>query len=536
MQRHPMTSAAPLGSLLVGAAALGGAVSGPVARDLGAGQFQVTFVYQPPDGADTVHLAGSFNGWSSTATPMVGPDEDGRFRVAVKLERGRYEYKYVLNGHQWQTDPENPVKTGPHQNAVLFVGIPVQEDGGTIVRPAQEVQMAGRTAHPPDIEALARSLGEFDPQGRAAIVDRWFAGHPMPLIGRDAASFVLSAPDAEGVHLLIKGRGFWTGYQVPRLMPDASVFGVTLKRDQIPSDTFYVYEVERAGRTHALVDPQAWVVTSRSGKPVAVIAETDPARGRIQLLRDVPNSSAGLRPRDVYVYLPPGYRRDEGRRYPVLYMHDGQNCWDDPVEPFGHGGWQVNRTADRLIAAGTVKPFIVVGLANTPDRIEEYGPGADVRSLDDRAYIQYLIRDVKPQIDRRFSTDPSSAGTVLMGSSMGALVSMQAALLRPDVFGGAGCLSPAFWYKDGRGGTYFDLVAKVGKVDVRIYLDSGTTGPKQDGAADTRRMGELLKKTGWSDGRDLHRHEAAGAEHNERAWRARLDQPLIFFFGPTGSP
>jgi hypothetical protein len=99
------------------------------------------------------------------------------------------------------------------------------------------------------------------------------------------------------------------------------------------------------------------------------------------------------------------------------------------------------------------------------------------------------------------------------------------------VFGGAACLSPALWFEDHNGRNYFDLPAHTGKVPVRIYLDSGTAGPAQDGAPDTRKMGDLLAQAGWKGGTDLMRYEATGAEHNERAWRARLDKPLVFLFG-----
>jgi predicted alpha/beta superfamily hydrolase len=118
-----------------------------------------------------------------------------------------------------------------------------------------------------------------------------------------------------------------------------------------------------------------------------------------------------------------------------------------------------------------------------------------------------------------------------MGSSMGGIISLQGALLYPGVFGGAACLSPALLFEDSRGRDYFDLLASVGKVPVRIYVDSGTAGPGQDGVAKTRRLVEALRQAGWRDGQDLMWHEAQGAEHNERAWRARIDRPLIFLFG-----
>ncbi|MHC4066473.1 MAG: alpha/beta hydrolase, partial [Planctomycetota bacterium] len=218
-----------------------------------------------------------------------------------------------------------------------------------------------------------------------------------------SVSFVLAHSDASAVYVAIEGAGFWTTHDVPRLPGKRTpVFAVSLERDQIPQGVVYRYEVESRGRTLSIVDPHAWTITSRNGQPVAVITEADPQHGRIELVRDVKPSSGSLTPRDLYVYLPPGYQTDTEARCPVLYMHDGQNCWDDPTEPFGHGGWQVNLIADRLIAAGKIEPVIVVGIPNTPDRVREYGPGADILSAADHAYIRYLIRDVKPAIDHRY--------------------------------------------------------------------------------------------------------------------------------------
>jgi enterochelin esterase-like enzyme len=512
----------------------------PTVQHLGAAQYRIVFTYQAPPGTRTVHLAGTFNEWNTSATPMTGPDADRRFTATLELERGRYEYKFVLDGHRWQADPENPVRTGPYDNAVLFVGVPPDSRGvepGQTSPPAGErrsraVNMAARVEHPAEIDALAKRLRQADQRQCLAAADAWLAEHPMPLIRDDSVSFVLAHSDASAVYVAIEGAGFWTTYDVPRLPGKRTpVFAVSLERDQIPQGVVYRYEVESRGRTLSIVDPHAWTITSRNGQPVAVITEADPQHGRIELVRDVKPSSGSLTPRDLYVYLPPGYQTDTEARCPVLYMHDGQNCWDDPTEPFGHGGWQVNLIADRLIAAGKIEPVIVVGIPNTPDRVREYGPGADILSAADHAYIRYLIRDVKPAIDHRYRTKPGPAHAFLMGSSMGALISLQAALLHPEVFGGAACLSPALWFEDHNGRNYFDLPAHTGKVPVRIYLDSGTAGPAQDGAPDTRKMGDLLAQAGWKGGTDLMRYEATGAEHNERAWRARLDKPLVFLFG-----
>jgi enterochelin esterase-like enzyme len=253
-------------------------------------------------------------------------------------------------------------------------------------------------------------------------------------------------------------------------------------------------------------------------------------RGRIEVIRDLASGVPGLKSRDVYVYLPPGY--DEGdKRYPVLYLQDGQNCWDDPVEPFGHGGWGVNLQGDELIRAGRVAPFIAVGVGNTVDRMAEYGPGPDVISAARHPYLRFLVGTLKPLIDQRYRTRPDAKSTGIMGASMGGLIALQATLLHPDVFGQAGCVSPSFVVFDAEPAPYARLVRQVGKVPVRLYFHNGTGGSRADGAGATRRMVALVRETGWRDGEDLVHHEMEGAHHNERSWRAQLAIALRFFFG-----
>ncbi len=522
------TAALALVMVLVAGAASG---APPEVHDLGAGQYAVVFSFDAPPPTRSVHLAGTFNGWSPSATAMQGPDDQGTFTVSLTLDAGRYEYKFVLDGQQWQTDPDNPTKTGPHDNAVLALGVPAMPIGPEPVSGVPR-NMAALAPHPSVVNELATALRNADAVTAAALARAWLADHPMPLVGADTVSFLYADAQASSVGVLIRATGLWTAYDLARLGGGLPVFAATLRRDDFPGDSIYLFDVDEGGERRSVVDPFAWTVTSRDGQPVGVVAQGDPRRSRIRLLRDVKPSTSGLRSRDIYVYCPPGYEADTQQRFPVIYMHDGQNCWDDPQEPFGHGGWQVNVTADRLIAAGDVEPFLVVGICNTPDRLTEYGPGPDILSPTAHEYIEYLVRDVKPRIDATFRTQPGPADTALLGSSLGGCISLQAALLRPDVFGQAACLSPAFRFKDQAGRDYFDLLARVGKVPVRIYLDSGTAGPGGDGADATRRMGEALAAGGWvdHDGHrgDLMRCEDAGAEHNERAWRARLDRPLRF--------
>lgn len=534
--------------LLTVVTAVSAAGTYPAVTDLGGGQFRVEFRYKAQAGAKTVHLAGTFNGWNITAHPMDGPDADGVFQTTLTLPKGRHEYKFVINGRAWSTDPDNPYQTEGFRNAILYLGVePPDTPSGEAAKP-EPVDMAGEMDHPQPIRDFIERLRK-DPKDWPPTVKRWTDDRPMPLFTDRSVTFVFIHDEADEVTVQIAAHGSRTGYRMHRLVEGRPVFAVTLDRAQLPDRMAYTFEVFRGdGRAETVIDPLAWSLTSRSGHPAALAVRASDRRGRIEVIRDVQGSSQDLPPRDVYVYLPPGYDKRSDQRYPVLYLHDGQNCWDDPVEPFGHGGWCVNLTADRLINAGTIRPFIAVGVANTPDRMREYGPGPNILSDTEHRYIQLLKRNVKPLIDGRYRTLPEAKDTALMGSSMGGNISMQAALLNPATFGQAACLSPAFIFKDERGADYFDLVRRVGKVPVRVYLDSGTAGELQDGAPLTRKMAALFRELGWksaedvktaeppqegggTSGVDFAHFEDAGAEHNERAWRARLEKPLVFLFG-----
>ncbi|MBX3467470.1 MAG: hypothetical protein KF878_11315 [Planctomycetes bacterium] len=238
----------------------------------------------------------------------------------------------------------------------------------------------------------------------------------------------------------------------------------------------------------------------------------------------LPAPPAGLPPRPVFVYTPPSYEREAARRYPVLYAHDGQNVWSEDGICFGHGGWYLDEALDRLAAAGAIEEVLLVAVPHGADRMAEYGAGWE-------GYGAFLRDVVKPAVDARFRTRPGPRDTALLGSSMGGLVSFKLALASPDVFGAAACLSSSFWFKTPDGRTAFDHLAARDRAGPRprLYLDSGTAGPSQDGAPDTRRMRDALRAAGWT-ARDLAHHEAAGATHDERAWRARVDVPLRFLF------
>lgn len=244
--------------------------------------------------------------------------------------------------------------------------------------------------------------------------------------------------------------------------------------------------------------------------------------------------------RDIYVYLPRTYK-DERRRYPVLYMHDGQNLFDESTSYAGE--WRVDETMERLSHIGI--EAIVVGVPNMEkERLLEYSPFDDKRFGPGRGdrYLSFLADTVKPLIDRDFRTLDERRHTGVMGSSMGGLISLYAFFRRPRVFGFAGVMSPSFWYANR---AIYAYVEAAPYIPGRIYLDVGTReygGSVTEKAArrqsrrhyaGVRRMKRILVKKGYRLRRELLVVEERGAGHNEPAWARRLPMALQFLIEGT---
>jgi predicted alpha/beta superfamily hydrolase len=241
--------------------------------------------------------------------------------------------------------------------------------------------------------------------------------------------------------------------------------------------------------------------------------------------------------RDVIVYLPSDYATNRKKRYPVLYLHDGQNLFDGATSFIPGQEWRVDETAQRLIAAGKIQPLIIVGVYNTgKDRINEYTPVEDAKyKMGGKAdlYGRMLVEELKPFIDSQYRTKRGAEHTGLGGSSLGGLLSMYLALKYPAVFGRAAVVSPSVWFANKQIVHYVEALRK--KPRVRIWMDIGTKEGRtaeeaQQAVTDVRLLKETLVKKGWKPGKDLSYFEAEGAEHNEAAWAARVERILTFLF------
>lgn len=234
-------------------------------------------------------------------------------------------------------------------------------------------------------------------------------------------------------------------------------------------------------------------------------------------------------PRHVAVRLPLGYHESD-RRYPVLYMHDGQNIFDPELSNTGID-WGIDESIARLVASGEIPDVIVVGIFNTDHRYIEYSPWHN-----GAGYARFIIEELKPMIDATYRTQPGRDTTAVMGSSMGGLISLYLGWKHPEVFGRIGCVSTHFpWYADmekREGDTILDVLEREGPEalsrNLRIYFDYGTVGIDALYPPFNDRLRAMLESWGWVEGERHVIVKFDGADHNEQTWRERLDIPVKF--------
>jgi predicted alpha/beta superfamily hydrolase len=262
--------------------------------------------------------------------------------------------------------------------------------------------------------------------------------------------------------------------------------------------------------------------------------------GHCRLIKAFPSQRLD-QPRDLYLYLPPGYN-DAGNteRYPVLYIHDGNNLFN-PELAFGGYDWKVDETAERLITGGELRPMIIVGVANTPDRMDEYtwttGTAGDMYCGGAGAlYARFLIEELKTYIDREFRTLPDRENTGVAGSSLGGLISMYIGMHFNDVFKRVGILSPSLhWSRQAALYTGRRMPR-----DLHIWLDMGW---REDGEGrppqvirETRALRQILDDKGYEVGKNLAYFEDPRGTHSEYYWAKRMPTILKFLFGPPAAP
>lgn len=232
----------------------------------------------------------------------------------------------------------------------------------------------------------------------------------------------------------------------------------------------------------------------------------------------------GIKPRDVIVWLPPFYFLEPEKRYPVLYIHDGQNIIDPRTSAF-KVDWQIDEAADSLIRKGLIEETIIIGIYNTPDRSSEYA-----ENDTGYAYMNFVVDSLKPFIDKNYRTLPDRKYTATAGSSLAGLISFMLAWEHTEIFSMSACISPAF--KIGRYNFVDNVESYTGiKKNIKIYIDNGDNeldSKLQIGVDD---MMQALNLKGFVQGEDFYFYKAINSQHNESDWSKRIWRALIFFFG-----
>jgi predicted alpha/beta superfamily hydrolase len=246
-------------------------------------------------------------------------------------------------------------------------------------------------------------------------------------------------------------------------------------------------------------------------------------------------SRFGVADRAVRVWLPAGYAAAPARRYPVLYVMDGQNVFE-PDTAFAGVAWGAGATAQRLIDRRRIEPLLLVGIDNSgAHRAEDYTPvpwrGRGGHADD---FGRMLTDEVMPWLDAHYRTRHGPEATGIAGASLGGLFALHLALTRPDVFGRAAALSPTVWW--GHGALLRTIAALRARPNLRLWIDVGR-GEAAPLRQHVRTAMELLLAKGWqrhrSPRRATLRHvEAARARHDERSWGRRFDRVLQFLFPP----
>jgi len=216
------------------------------------------------------------------------------------------------------------------------------------------------------------------------------------------------------------------------------------------------------------------------------------------------------RTRRIWLYLPPGYEKSK-KHYPVMYMQDGQNLFDDYTSAYGE--WGVDESIDSLVKMG--KPAcIIVGIDNGPQRLNEYNPYEfkDFGKGEGDEYVDFIVKNLKPFIDKHYRTLPTNENTIIAGSSMGAVISYYAMLKYPNVFGKGGIFSPSFWVAE-KIKALTDSTGKNLKGTLFFYIG------EEEGEQFVKDMKEVTEKLGTNSVALIYVVTDPENRHNEQAWR-----------------
>jgi predicted alpha/beta superfamily hydrolase len=227
--------------------------------------------------------------------------------------------------------------------------------------------------------------------------------------------------------------------------------------------------------------------------------------------------------RTVLVWLPPSYNIDLNKRYPVLYLHDGQNVFTSGLSLSGEE-WKLDETVTKLIDQQKIEEIIMVALYNGENRTGEYSP-----KHQGNDYADFLIQTIKPWIDQIYRTLTDPDHSAVLGSSMGGIISFHLGWEHSNVFSMVGCLSPAFLVDRN------EIVKRVkkskNKPDFKFTIQNGTEELEAELQPSINKMIKYLKKKGYKENTDYLYKIYDGNHHTQKAWAKQVNDTLLFFFG-----
>ena len=370
----------------------------------------------------------------------------------------------------------------------------------------------------------------------------WIAATSMAAAAETACRIIVNYPTPAGKILALRGEAPLT-WDTNSTMT-ATQDGAELSLDPCPSEFKPV--LATVGQPSAI----KWSVSSnyRTTSPsetqtsfdIEIFPHFFHDKGRVVKLYDAFPSRTLNNTRPIWAYLPPSYDENTAARYPVLYMHDGQNVFDGTPEQSRNGSWGVDTALDKLFFENSVIPeTIVIGVGNVGTaRLAEYTPTDGGRGGGDGdLYLGFLFNEVKPIVDAQLRTKPQRLSTWIAGSSLGGLISTHAAARWGAYVSVHGAFSPSTWWDN----TW--IIREVAglttrppaALPARVYVDSGDPASRDDGA-NTSRLADMWRHLGYVDGTTLKHVVEVGGIHHETAWRRRFPAAFLFISGQASPP
>ena len=320
---------------------------------------------------------------------------------------------------------------------------------------------------------------------------------------------------------------------------------VSVKRG-LPTGHFKVLAGDttwEVGANHAVEFGPLWTKPNATAASVEVFPWFGQQTGSYQVAQPAVFSPQLQNVRSVVVYTPPSYAENPYKQYDVLIMHDGQNLFNASTSSFGTA-WQCQDTPNTLIAEGTMREIVVVGVYNIgANRTYEYTYSVDPTVHDGGggdAYLDFLESSLYPWVQTAYRVNPLVRGTgpgaarwSMLGSSLGGLLSCYAGWTRPDVYSRVGCMSSSFWWNgEDFNNTVLEHAPPMGPAqpNVVFYLDSGNAGPDNDDVVQTHTVFEHLKSDGYALNSTLFYYTQPGGQHSEKYWGERFSIPMQDLF------